>query len=266
MWIGTLEGNTITGITNPHVVGCAASRNDNPLLAQFPELEALSRVCGSHSVVLDGEIVAVGRDGRPHFELRRHRRGPATQWARSKAPVQYYVFDLLHLDGQSLLDVPYLVRRQMLVDLHLPGIDPAVQVPPAFPDTDPTVPLEVARQYGLEGAMYKRADSTYMPGVRSRSWIKCPLWNSQEVVIGGWTPGSGGRASTLGSLLLGAHDEQGRLLYVGRVGTGMSGQVLRDLRLRLRLRSPPRSTPSTAQCRVSTLAPRTGCDLNWSAK
>lgn len=209
------------------------SRNDKPLLTQFPELEALSRVCGQHSVVLDGEIVAVGRDGIPDFSLLHHRRGAATRWAQARAPVQYYVFDLLHLDGRSLLAEPYQVRRQLLIDLQLPGVEAAVQVPPAFPDTEPEVLLQVAGQYGLEGAIFKRADSVYLPGTRSRSWIKCPLWQSQEVVIGAWTPGNGGRASTFSSLLLGAHDEQGRLVYIGRVGSGLSESVLRDLRTQL---------------------------------
>lgn len=218
------------------------SRNDKPLLPQFPELDALSRVCGGRSAVLDGEIVAVGRDGRPDFSLLHHRRGAATRWALAKAPVQYYVFDLLYLDGRSLLSEPYQVRRQLLVDLQLPGVEAAVQVPPVFPDTEPEILLRVAGQYGLEGAMFKRADSVYLPGTRSRSWIKCPLWQSQEVVIGGWTPGNGGRASSFGSLLLGAHDEQGHLVYVGRVGAGLSESMLRDLRTRLddlaTLRSP----------------------------
>jgi bifunctional non-homologous end joining protein LigD len=80
------------------------SRNNNPLLPQFPELEVLQRVVGRHRVVLDGEIVAVGRDGRPDFGLLQHRRGAPSRFALAKAPVQYFIFDLLYLDGRSLLE------------------------------------------------------------------------------------------------------------------------------------------------------------------
>ncbi|KOV84806.1 hypothetical protein ADL03_15250 [Nocardia sp. NRRL S-836] len=214
------------------------SRNNNSLLAQFPEVEALSTVCGRHSVVLDGEIVAVGRDGVPDFSLLQHRRGAPTRWSRTKAPVQYFVFDLLYLDGRSLLGEPYRLRRQLLIDLQLPGVA-AVQVPPAFPDTEPEVLLEVAREYGFEGAVFKRANSVYLPGRRSRTWIKCPLTETQEVVVGGWTPGEGSRASSFGSLLLGAHDAQGRLIYIGRVGSSLSEAMLQEIRRTLdRLTAP----------------------------
>jgi bifunctional non-homologous end joining protein LigD len=119
----------------------------------------LSRLVGDRSVILDGEIVALGPDRRPDFSRPQQRRGRhPSQYAQRSAPVAFYVFDLLHLGTRSLLDQPYLLRRKMLTDLALPDDHP-IQVPPAFPDTDPAVVLDVARSYGLEGCVTPGADA-----------------------------------------------------------------------------------------------------------
>jgi bifunctional non-homologous end joining protein LigD len=134
------------------------SRNDLSLLEQFPEVRELSALVGGRSVVLDGEIVTLGPDQRPDFgRLQRRHGGPPSPHTLRAAPASYYVFDLLHLDGQSLLDQPYLSRRKLLTDLALYGEH--VQVPPAFSDTAAGAVLDVAREYGLEGCVWKRADS-----------------------------------------------------------------------------------------------------------
>jgi len=209
------------------------SRNDLSLLDQFPELAVLSQVVGGRSVILDGEIVALGPDGRPDFGRLQQRRGrrPGKLTQRS-APVAFYVFDLLHLGTRSLLDQPYLLRRKMLTDLALPG-EHQVQVPPAFPDTDPATVLDVARSYHIEGCVFKRLDSRYLPGPRrSGLWIKHAFRVTQEVVICGWKPGTGRRTGLFGSLLLGVHTDQG-LEFVGHVGTGFTDRAARELQQRL---------------------------------
>jgi len=108
-------------------------------------------------------------------------------------------------------------------------------------DTEPADVLHVASQYGFEGIVSKRVKSRYEPGRRSPAWVKTPFRYTQEVVIGGWRVGQGNRAGRIGSLLLGAHDGRGGLVYVGHVGTGFSQTVLVDLQRDLERRARPTS-------------------------
>ncbi|MGW4113703.1 non-homologous end-joining DNA ligase [Actinosynnema sp. NPDC004786] len=221
------------------------SRNQLDLTDRFPELRVLSEVVGGRTVVLDGEIVALGPDRRPSFQLlQRRTRHALGVRALRVAPVAYYVFDVLVVDGRPVWNRPYLERRAVLTALQLPG-EHAIQVPPSFPDTEPATILHVAEQHELEGIVSKRVTSRYEPGRRSPAWVKTPLRRTQEVVVGGWKPGQGRRSGTVGSLLLGAYDETG-LVYVGHVGTGFTDQALVDMRRRLaRLRrsTSPFGTP-----------------------
>ncbi|MGW5054945.1 ATP dependent DNA ligase [Actinokineospora sp. NPDC004072] len=101
---------------------------------------------------------------------------------------------------------------------------------PHYLDVTGTDMLDIAAASQLEGIVAKRPDSRYEPGRRSRAWTKTALRLTQEVVIGGWTPGEGRRARGLGGLLLGVHDQaDGRLRYVGNVGTGFTQRALDDL-------------------------------------
>ncbi|MEU4746857.1 non-homologous end-joining DNA ligase [Actinosynnema sp. NPDC023658] len=221
------------------------SRNHLDLTGRFPELRILPELLHGRSAVLDGEIVALGPDQRPSFGLlqRRTRTAAGTRSLRV-APIAYYVFDLLVLDGRSVQDRPYSERRAMLTALQLPG-NHAIQVPPSFPDTEPATILRVAEQHDLEGIVSKRATSRYEPGRRSPAWVKTPLRRTLDVVVGGWKPGQGRRSGTMGSLLLGAHDETG-LVFIGHVGTGFTDRALTDLRQRLadlRRATSPFATP-----------------------
>ena len=127
---------------------------------------------------------------------------------------------------------PYDERRAQLVSRDLDSV-PHVAVPPAYTDVPAAQLLEVARAHHLEGVVSKRRRSRYEPGRRSSSWIKTALLTTQEVLIGGWTPGQGRRAGMIGALLLGARDRQGRLRYLGHVGTGFTDAALRILAERL---------------------------------
>lgn len=209
------------------------SRRGNDVTAGYPELTALGGLLDGRPAVLDGELVALDGTGRPDFGLLQHRmhvRSPSAELL-ARIPVSYVVFDVLHLDGASLLPEPLERRRELLDGLGLAG--PRVRVPPAYTDTDPAGLLEVARAHGLEGVVAKRRTARYEPGRRSASWVKTALLQTQEVVIGGWTPGEGRRSASLGSLLLGAHDDDGRLCYLGHVGTGFTEAALRALLDRL---------------------------------
>jgi bifunctional non-homologous end joining protein LigD len=134
-------------------------------------------------------------------------------------PVHYIAFDLLYLDGRSLLPKPYGERRAALAELELSG--PTWQAP-AHHVGDGEALLQLTRAQELEGVIAKRLDSPYLPGRRSPAWIKVRNICSTDVVIGGWLPGEGGRSGRLGSLVVGIPDDDGELHYAGRVGTGFT--------------------------------------------
>jgi bifunctional non-homologous end joining protein LigD len=205
----------------------ATSRNGRDITAGYPELEVLAELV-DRPVLLDGELVTLDQRGRPDFGLlqsRMHVRHPSPALMRS-APVQFYIFDLLHLDG-PLLAKPYVQRRELLDQLQLTG--GPMDIPAHYTGIGASVLLDLAGQHGLEGVVAKRLDSRYEPGRRARTWIKTPLRHTQEVIIGGWRPGEGNRAGTIGALLLGVYDEAGQLRYAGDVGTGFTDRMLRDL-------------------------------------
>jgi bifunctional non-homologous end joining protein LigD len=209
------------------------SRNGNDVTVSYPDLRGLGEQLGSSQALLDGEIVSFDDAGRPSFERlqqRMHIASPSTaRRLAESAPAVYLVFDLLHLDGRSLLDLPYTQRRELLESLELSG--PSWQTPPVF-EGDGTSAVQASKQQGLEGVLAKRLDSRYTPGRRTRDWVKVKNIQTQEVVIGGWRPGKGRRAGTVGSLLMGLPDEHG-LRYVGQVGTGFTDSALHDMAARL---------------------------------
>jgi bifunctional non-homologous end joining protein LigD len=210
------------------------SRNGNDVTLGYPELAGVG-LGGGRRLLLDGELVVLDQGGRPDFGLLQHRmhvRSPGPE-LRAALPVQLYVFDLLEVDGEPLLREPFDERRARLLEL---GLDtaPGVAVPPSFTDVTGAQVLDVARAHGLEGVVAKRRVSRYEPGRRSAAWVKTALLTSQEIVVGGWTPGSGRREGTVGALLLGAYDDAGALRFLGHVGTGFTDAVLDDLLARLR--------------------------------
>src|SRR6266540_5113692 len=141
-------------------------------------------------------------------------------------PVTYLAFDLLYLDGRLLLDLPYTERRERLEGLQLEGAN--WQTPSSHRGEGEEL-LDLTRKRGLEGLVAKRLDSRYLPGRRTRAWLKVKNIRSQELVIGGWLPGQGRRAGTLGAILVGYYDgdgEEQRLRYAGRVGTGFTDAEL----------------------------------------
>ncbi len=218
------------------------TRNGNDVTATYPDLGGLIGLAGGHDLVVDGEIVTLTPRGRPDFGLLQTRMGltraAEVAAAAERAPAHYFVFDILELDGDDLRREPYDERRAILQrTLTPPGGDP-IQVPPAFAG-DLAHAVNSSRELGLEGVMAKRRDSTYTTGRRSRSWIKIKHHLAQEVVIGGWTLGTGRRAGTLGALLLGIPDGDA-LRYVGKVGTGFSDADLD--RLAALLSAHPRKT------------------------
>ncbi len=205
------------------------SRNGNDVTGGYPELRALNRALGSHRALLDGEIVAFDSEGKPSFQLlqlRMHLRGESAVRRQAEgAPVTYMIFDLLWLDGHSLMDLPYSERRARLEALELNA--DRWRVPESFVG-EGTALLAATRERGIEGVIGKRLDARYVTG-RGSTWIKVKNWGRQEAVIGGWTTGKGGRTGRIGALLLGVQDGDGGLQYVGRVGTGFDTRELERL-------------------------------------
>lgn len=219
------------------------SRTGNAIADRFPELAELAQ--RRRPLLLDGELVTLDPvTGRPDFELLQTRiqtARPSPSLLRAR-PVVLYVFDLLADGATSLLRSPYEQRVARLAELA--AIGEHLQVPPHWIGQGAPL-LDVARAHQLEGVVSKRIDSLYQPGRRSRSWIKTPLTRTQEVVIGGGTPGQGRRTGTIGALLLGVHDHAGRLVYVGQVGTGFTAAALARLTAQL-ARLARRTSPFAA--------------------
>jgi bifunctional non-homologous end joining protein LigD len=206
------------------------SRNLNDISDSYPELLGVNAALGSHSAVLDGEIVAFDAAGRPSFEALQRRmhigsRAQARRLAKG-TPVVYVIFDLLWLDGHSLMSEPYSSRRERLQSLALNGT--SWQAPDHVVGEGRTL-LTAAADQGLEGVVAKRLESVYQPGAQTREWVKVKRVGRQEFVVGGWMAGKGKRSRSIGALLIGVYDSDGALRYVGRVGSGFSDSELQRL-------------------------------------
>ena len=207
---------------------------------RYPELAALAGALEGREAILDGEIVAFDESGRPSFQLLQRRMGLSTEATirrRSvETPATYVAFDLLWLDGRSLLAEPYERRRELLAELELAG--PHWQAPRHHLG-DGEALWTLVRERRLEGIVAKRLGSPYRPGQRSREWLKVRNRRGQELVIGGWMPGEGSRGGRVGSLLVGHWDatpeeaarlgRPQRLVYAGGVGTGYTQEMLKQL-------------------------------------
>jgi bifunctional non-homologous end joining protein LigD len=203
------------------------SRNLKDVTASYPELGRLNRALSSHAAILDGEIVAFDEQGRPSFAALQHRMhvssGTQAKRLAKAAPVTYMIFDLLWLDGHSLMGLPYEDRRELLEKLDLNGA--TWQTPEHLSGSGRDVLQATAEQH-LEGILAKRLDSTYEPGGRTSAWTKIKNVGRQELVIGGWLAGEGRRERRIGALLVGVYEPDGAFRYAGRVGTGFSDAEL----------------------------------------
>ena len=208
------------------------SRNLRDITASYPELAGLVEALSGREAVFDGEIVAFGDDGRPSFERlqrRMHVTGrDAVASLAAEIPVVYAIFDLLEIDGESMLALRYEERRSRLDQLEVNGS--AWRVPAAHTGPDAGEKLMHATLAGgLEGVVAKRLGSRYDPGARNGSWLKLKHTRREELVIGGWMPGEGRRHDRIGALLMGHEEDAGGLSYAGRVGTGFDEPMLARL-------------------------------------
>ena len=202
------------------------SRNHQDWSARMRGLAAVAGRLPVEQAILDGEVVVLDEHGVSHFQSLQN------AFSGSGAPLVYYAFDLLYLDGRDLREAPLVERKRLLKEL----LD-------ASPDTANSLLysdhiegsgaefLNQACQAGLEGTISKRRDRPYVSG-RGTDWLKNKCRLAQEFVIGGWTDPTKSRMG-FGALLLGCHRD-GKLAYAGRVGTGFGDRLLRDLSTRLK--------------------------------
>ena len=155
-----------------------------------------------HKVVLDGEVVVFNEEGRPDFDTLQNYNGHDT-------PITYYAFDILWLDGYSLLKLPLVDRKKILKQL-LEGND-VIRYSESFED-GPAL-YDQMLKLNMEGIVAKKKDSEYQPGIRGNDWLKTPTRKRQEFVIGGWAESERGRSFR--SLLFGAYNK-GKFEWIGR--------------------------------------------------
>ena len=219
-----LDGYRVIATVQDHTVRLT-SRRGLDCSNEYPWLvDALMRQPYTEAI-FDGEIVAVDEHGRPSFQLLQNRMG------EPRPLLLYYAFDLLYRDGFDLRMVPLEQRKELLRNSLLPT--ERVRVVETFAE-DGIRLFEAVRASGMEGIVAKRRDSRYDSGRRSDAWLKIKATQSEEFVIGGYTVGSGSRANTFGSLIVGYYkDDAAKLTYVGHAGSGFDERTLRSIYDRL---------------------------------
>src|SRR5207342_2919929 len=211
--IGTVAGSDVT----------LTSRNGNDLTGRFQNVaKETTKAVKTPDCVLDGEVCALDESGRSRFS--------AMQQGKAGTPIVYYVFDVLEIEGEPVIDLPLVERRKRLEGL-LDRRNKAVRLSETFDDGQAL--YEAAKQQRLEGIMAKRLDSRYQPGKRTRDWLKIKTHLEQEFVDTGYTKGTGRRASSFGSLVLGVYVGS-ELVYTGNVGTGFNAREIDKLLDKLR--------------------------------
>ncbi|NQX12495.1 ATP-dependent DNA ligase [Microbacteriaceae bacterium VKM Ac-2855] len=229
---------TLASVTADHVG--LTSRNGNDQTSTFPDLlDAMRAAVQGRNGVFDGEIVALDARGRPDFgtlQGRAQLSDPRDVQRALGTPVFVMLFDVLELDGVSLVDLPYHERRERLTEAVLEN--ERIHLPAAF-EGDVAEAMATSARLGLEGVVAKQPGSSYAVGRRSRAWIKIKHQRAQEVVIIGWRPGTGSLTGSVGSLAMALPDAEGVLRYVGRVGSGLSDKERAALMTRFAAMAAP---------------------------
>ena len=208
------------------------SRRLEDVTDSLPEIVQTAKRIRADSVILDGEVVAIGKDGRPMaFQeiLKRFRRKYNVEKLALQVPLHLFLFDLIYLDGKSVVDLPLTERRMLLEKIA----DPSIMADQILSDS-PELAEKIYRQAldaGHEGLILKNPTSVYAPGKRGKNWLKIkPVMETLDLVVIGAKWGEGRRASFLGSYRLGCLDQAtGKLLDIGWVATGLTDEALADL-------------------------------------
>ncbi len=202
------------------------SRNEKELKQNFPELAQLTKLASN--IVVDGEIVVM-REGKPDFQslLERGKAVSTGEIERqsSRAPAVYIVFDILEKDGESLTKLPLTERKAILQESLREGANVLLC---DFIEAKGEAYFQSVLEKGLEGVVAKRRDSMYEEGLRTGSWLKIKKLKTCDCVIFGYSRGNKSRDATFGALLLGVYNN-GKPVYLGKVGTGFTEEMIRTL-------------------------------------
>lgn len=201
------------------------TRNGKDWTNRFtPVAEAVAQL-PVRAALLDGEVAVLEPNGTTSFQALQN----ALSESRDRDLV-YFAFDLLHLDGYDLRGATLLDRKEALTGVLSGNTSPTIRFSDHVQGAGEAFYQQACR-LSLEGIISKRGDMPYRSG-RGKEWLKVKCLKRQEFVVVGFTDPEGSRTG-FGALLLGVHDDQGELVFAGKVGTGFNDQVLRDLRKRL---------------------------------
>ncbi len=204
------------------------SRNAKSMTPDLPQIASALEKQPTPEFVLDGEIVVLKENGLPDFGLLQKYFSDTAKKSKDAiaSSLAYYVFDILHLNGKDLTGLPLIQRKQLLEVTVVPD---SLIVPVQWTPRNGTTFYQAATGLGLEGMIAKRMTSVYQLGSRSKDWLKVKQTTSQEFVIGGYSEGTGNRASSMGALLVGYNNGGPLLKFAARVGTGFDDYMLKDL-------------------------------------
>ena len=201
------------------------SRTSTDITAHFPELAGLPKQIHAENAVLDGELVCMDEFGRPSFSRLQRRLQKASNRGLRSNPVHFIAFDLLYLNGQSIMGEPLFSRKDRLhAVLESNEITQACE----FIENNGEAFFQATCELGLEGIVAKEKSSLYFPGKRSQFWLKVKRLRESEFVIGGYTLG-GKKREPFSSVLLGLYNNDKQLVFVGQVATNLSKPATEEL-------------------------------------
>ena len=263
-WIFEVKWDGIRAISYLKGELSIRSRNQKELTGNFPELSELKDL--ARDTVLDGEIVVM-KDGKPDFQTliqRKQNTNPADiRYMSGKFPATYIIFDILEKDGEELLDIPLMERKEILKNSVKEG---NFVVQSMFVEGTGVAYYQAALEKGLEGIIAKKKQSSYEPGKRSNNWLKIKEANTCDCVIFGYTKGEGNRKKAFGSLILGLYDMAGPV-FIGKVGTGFSQEDMENMKQVLdKFRVEEETLPGVDMDReITWLRPNVVCEVGYQS-
>jgi bifunctional non-homologous end joining protein LigD len=245
------------------------NRNLRDATGSYPEIQKVTGNIRAKTAIVDGEIVVLGANGTPNFGHLQARFGvddPKRVSVLAKTtPVTYVTFDLLHIDGQDVINKPLLERKKRLKSIVKEG---PYLLYGEHVEAKGTRFFKEATDHGFEGVIAKQSQSQYVPGLRTDYWIKIKKINTTDCVVVGFSEGEGARVPTFGSLILAAYDNDGKLQHVGNVGGGFSNDNLEQVKKKLdkvRVKAPTIQGPVDSPTPVTWVKPMLVVEVAYMA-